>query len=368
MPPKPGRVEPHLDWVSALAAPPSAAYLASGSYDGQLRFFSPTTAAEGPLLQLAAHTGAITALALRPVTASKAQGPAMLLSCGKDRLARLWEVEASTSAGGAPSVTPLATLVGHTDALQCAAASSAAQRCVTGGWDGQIRLWRFGREAREEAAEAAGAAPPSAKKQKGGAKKESVPALASLAVLGGHAQCVSGLDWCGRDHEAFFSGSWDHTVKRWDLGKGGATVSDTLNTARAVHCIAVSGHAASGSAGSSLVAFGGAEKAVRVWDPRAKGEEGQLVVRHYLSHKEWVAGLAWCPGSAHLLASVSHDGTMKVWDIRATVPLATVAAHPEAKGLAVTWLDERALATGGSDCKLQMHSTDHGAGEAAAGH
>lgn len=34
------------------------------------------------------------------------------------------------------------------------------------------------------------------------------------------------------------------------------------------------------------------------------------------SHKGWVTDVAWSPASAHLLASTSHDQTVKLWDIR----------------------------------------------------
>jgi ribosome biogenesis protein len=145
----------------------------------------------------------------------------------------------------------------------------------------------------------------------------------------------------------------DHTVRRWDVEAGGGACADTLNTARAVHCLA-----ACPAQGSRLVAFGGAERAVRIWDPRAKGPEGQISVKNYLSHKEWVSAISWCPGSEHHLATGSYDGTIKVWDTRAGVPLGTVEAAHEGKVLALDWFAPTAIASGGSDCKLKVHAVD----------
>lgn len=68
-------------------------------------------------------------------------------------------------------------------------------------------------------------------------------------------------------------------------------------------------------------AFGGADKAVRVWDPRASSTVATLSL---LSHTSWVTAVRWCPWNENLLLSASHDGTLKVWDARGKVPLHTV--------------------------------------------
>jgi ribosome biogenesis protein YTM1 len=77
-----------------------------------------------------------------------------------------------------------------------------------------------------------------------------------------------------------------------------------------------------------------------------------------------VVDLAWAPDSPHHLASASHDGTVKVWDSRSTVPLATLSHHKD-KALCVAWLGPLAsglLASGGADAKLLSYRSGNAAG------
>jgi WD40 repeat protein len=57
-------------------------------------------------------------------------------------------------------------------------------------------------------------------------------------------------------------------VRKWDITTGAAT--DTYNGSHAVYCMAA-------ARDQPLVAFGGAEKALRLWDPRTP--VGKEVVR-----------------------------------------------------------------------------------------
>ena len=50
----------------------------------------------------------------------------------------------------------------------------------------------------------------------------------------------------------------------------------------------------------------------------------------------WIAGVAWHPQRENVLASVTHDGLLRVWDMRgATKPLYTCVAHEGTKALAL---------------------------------
>ncbi|KAJ2788509.1 ribosome biogenesis protein ytm1, partial [Coemansia helicoidea] len=85
------------------------------------------------------------------------------------------------------------------------------------------------------------------------------------------------------------------------------------------------------------------------------------------SHAGFVAGVAWAPSSAYMLASASHDSTVKVWDIRSRTPLYTVhaasAADTGKKLLALDWHASLLLA-GGESGSLRIHSVN---GQYAAG-
>ena len=76
--------------------------------------------------------------------------------------------------------------------------------------------------------------------------------------------------------------------------------------------------------------------------------------------------MQWCPSSAHHIATASHDGSVKLWDIRSIVPLATLSAHTD-KVLCVGWVPSSSgkaasgtggIVSGGADCTLQLYAED----------
>jgi WD40 repeat protein len=111
---------------------------------------------------------------------------------------------------------------------------------------------------------------------------------------------------------------------------------------------------------------------VRVLDPRAAGMSsavvaatGQhmgltagmapdgVVMRLKLSgHTAWVSSVAWSPAEAHVLASAGYDHTVRIWDLRATSALFTIAAHTD-KVLCLDWAAQYIL-SGGADRQLRI--------------
>ena len=76
---------------------------------------------------------------------------------------------------------------------------------------------------------------------------------------------------CPRSSQVGASGPALPQVRRWDVDAGANT--DTLNASKAVYCVA----APPEGAGVGLVAFGGAERVLRLWDPRTA--PGEALVR-----------------------------------------------------------------------------------------
>lgn len=64
--------------------------------------------------------------------------------------------------------------------------------------------------------------------------------------------------------------------------------------------------------GGGVVALGCSDNVLRLWDVRTRATQEALSVKSCPSHAGWVVGLAWQPGSEHVLASASHDHTVKV--------------------------------------------------------
>ncbi|PRW33193.1 ribosome biogenesis WDR12-like protein [Chlorella sorokiniana] len=350
LPPTPKEEHPHEDWVSAIAGLASSSgskssgeegpLLASGSYDGVVRLWRDGECS----CSFTAHKGPIQAAVAVPSRGG--EGP-LLLTAGNDGAVRLWRGVAAAAAGGAaPEAAVL--LKGHTDTVQGAAVAPDGNLCATGGWDSRLLLWRCGDAALaaaeaavdEEEVEAAAAGKKKRKVANGLAVAQHVEAPRS--ELAGHSQCVSGAAWPTAG--TLVSASWDHSVRLWDVEA--ATATDTFNHNKAVHCVG----AAPGGAG--LVAFGGAERALRVWDPRMRSGEG-LAVKACSSHAGWISAVAWHPSSAHHVATASHDGTAKLWDLRTSIPLHTLEGHTD-KVLSAAWVAPDQLATGGADCKLRV--------------
>ena len=72
------------------------------------------------------------------------------------------------------------------------------------------------------------------------------------------------------------------------------------------------------------------------------------------SHKSWVSAIQWSPVDPFVLATTSHDGTLKVWDIRSSLPLHTVKATTNKgdKSLCLAFGDG-IIYSGGSDCVVK---------------
>lgn len=304
-------------------------------------------------MSFAAHKGAVKAAAVVPEAGQ-------LITGGDDCCARVWSYAYSDTTADVSVPELQAVLTGHTAAVQAVAASPDGDRCVTAGWDGQIFLFRCGElltAAVAEAEEEQGKE--KKKKRRTGSKSggaNSVPTDAHeetpLGALGNHTQCVSAVAW--PSSTTLVSACWDHAVRVFDPEV--SAVLDTFSHNKAVHCVATP---AGGDA--SVVAFGGPEKMLRVWDRRAGNEGEALAVRGLSSHTDWISALAWHPASEHHVISVSYDKTAKLWDLRAAVPLHTLPAAGE-KLLTCGWVSDTEVAYGGADCVLRTAHVDLGFG------
>lgn len=161
----------------------------------------------------------------------------------------------------------------------------------------------------------------------------------AVTTLVGHTQCVSAVVWS--QHETVYSVSWDHTIRSWNPETG----KDTLNMfcGKVLNCIDVGGES------SSLIAAGGADPILRVWDPRKPGSSAPIY--QFSSHTSWISACKWHNTSWFHLLSSSYDGKVMLWDLRTAWPLAVIDSHKD-KVLCSDWWKGDSVISGGADSKL----------------
>ncbi|KAJ7543544.1 hypothetical protein O6H91_09G042900 [Diphasiastrum complanatum] len=323
------------DWFSAVNGSNSR-YVFTGSYDGIARGWR----ANGQCsFSLEGHNEAITSVAVMP---TEDESTMELLTASKDRSLRFWQI---TDQGLPDSLTKRAAaskvLKGHSSSVQCVSASPSGNECCSGSWDSTILLWHLSAKSSIDEEHTI------IKRRK--LDDYATPntfeevEVAPRCTLKGHTQCVSSVEWV--EAETVFSASWDHSLRGWNVE---AEVNNlTISCSKALHCLSVGGE------GSSLLAAAGADPIIRIWDPRMPGTVAPI--QQLTSHKSWISVCKWHRRSPYHLLSASHDGSVKVWDIRSKIPLQSLEGHKD-KVMCADWWKGDSIVSGGADCQLQIYS------------
>ena len=153
-------------------------------------------------------------------------------------------------------------------------------------------------------------------------------------------EAISGVAW--RNNGELISVSWDHTIKIWELELGG--LKNELVANKALFSVAIGGER------GEQILVSGAERSVRMYDPKA----GTDVKLAFTAHAGWVTSISWAPNSPNHFVSSSHDTTVRVWDVRsATTPLYEMTGHTD-KVLACHWLGGHVV-SGAADNQLKFY-------------
>lgn len=367
------------DWISAVDAKlttssSAVGVVACGAYDGSVhlsQLVGPADKGAGskwtavPLHSIKAHRAAVKSV--------EQFANEYVVTGAKDGLVKLFHlVDNGTTKGQGElklSYSQKAACQGHVGSIEAVrgALHKDGNAVILGsaGWDRAVCIWKVSLSSSgssngsvrnsDDSSEKQGEEP-SSKSRRTSAKSASVksgqPTIMSepVAVFTEHADSVSALCWSKEEEEGgartLYSGGWDHSIFAWDLVRECSTVR--LQGTKVVTSL-------DHSAQNQLLASGHPDNLVRLWDARTTGDS--IVKLSLVGHKAWVAAVKWSPTDSNLVASASHDKTVKVWDMRAPKsPLHTIADHTN-KCLALDWTRKGdCIVSGGADSKLRVYS------------
>ncbi|ODQ67179.1 WD40 repeat-like protein, partial [Nadsonia fulvescens var. elongata DSM 6958] len=356
----------HPDWISSVDINGFAKSLggidtftpaiASGSYDGVVRLWS----ASGTLQsQLVGHSGAVKDV--------KWSSKNTLVSGSSDRSLLLWRLrqknittkEADEEAEAdeeelSASVTPYALLTGHTAPINSISVNKASSKIISASDDNTVQVWSTNYKDLPLATGSTGAAGFSTATQK--RRRVAASTLnssiapshkrTSLLTLSSHSSPVTAVDFHHQDSSVAYSVSQDHTIKTWDLTTGMNVDTRTTSFALLSLCTLPK---------LGLLACGSSARHVTLHDPRVDTQtttQAQLV-----GHTNFVVSLAASPISDYLFISGSHDGTSRIWDVRATKALHVITREATENNdvYGVDWKNLAGIVSAGKDKKLQIN-------------
>ncbi len=298
----------HRGAVSSVAISPDGKRIISGGEDGKVRIWDIEKRAE--IQTLAGHKGQVLSVAFSPDGKRVASG-------GKDKTIIVWNTTDgskvftiadlktpvtsvlfsqsgkwifSTSGGPVVQVWDAAkgepsrqSLAGHQSAVNCLSLSGDGKRMVTGTDDvekhgGQIKVYELSN-------------------------------AHSSATLAGMVGAVNSVAF-SPDATLIASASGDAgqagELRVWETDENLSPIILTGHTGT-IDCVAF-------SPDGKRVASGGADKVVRLWDPR-KGS----MVGTFIGHSSNVNSVAFSPDGKSIISG-SSDGTVRIWDAKQSTP------------------------------------------------
>jgi len=356
-----GTSEDLPDWVSAMSY--SSAFgsgaIITGGYDGVLRVFSSDGCEE--MASMSAHAGPVKCLS--SLTRNDAARDVIVATGSIDQTLVTHTLSSSGDDNAAFALHGVYS-GGHLNSIESVAllrSSAGGALMASGDWDGGMCLWNVANNNNnnnnnnnDDEAQL------DKKKKKRRTDSPSVVESSESIVQEvqptsswkAHASNISGICWGEHgDGKNIITSSWDHSLKVWDTERLDCILA--LNGSRVVSALGRCSN-------SDIVATGHPDCTLRLWDMRTgKGTDTSNKVSESTlkpSHKAWVSALEWSPTEPHVLATNSHDGTIKMWDIRSSLPLHTIRAHEKGqKGFCLSF-GNKSLFTGGSDCVVKKFS------------
>ncbi|MFI7474188.1 hypothetical protein ACIBQ8_17695, partial [Nonomuraea sp. NPDC049646] len=306
-----GSLTGHTSTISAVAfgtLPDGTLLLATGSHDGTVRLWDPTTGLTSG--SLTGHTSTISAVAFGTLP----DGTLLLATGSHDGTVRLWDPTTGLTSG---------SLTGHTSTISAVAFGTlpdGTPLLATGSHDGQVRLWD-----------------PATGQQ--------------LTTPTGHNNKVSAVAFgtLPDGTPLLATGSHDGTVRLWDPTTGLTSGSLTGHTST-ISAVAFG----TLPDGTLLLATGSHDGTVRLWNPATGAHHTTLTGSASPVH---AIAFGTLPDGVPLLATGSHDGTVRLWNSATDTHHTTMTGHTgPVSALAFTIVPDGTsmLATGSHDHTVRL--------------
>lgn len=338
----------------------------SGSYDGIVKTYNMSGKVEK---QYMGHSAAVKSV--------KWISPTRIVSCGNDQQVRLWktayegvvdqneedeeENEANEGEDDDNDMEKiedgktLAILEGHKAPVVDLAVNQQTKRILSAGYDLNVGFWSTNYKDMAKISipeyDSNVISTSSKKRRKLALQDATIRRRSPLSLLLGHTEPVEGVIFDELDATVGYSVSQDHTIKTWDLVT--LRCVDTRTTGFSLLSILQLPQV-------NLIATGSSARHINLHDPRvsASNTNSEVVNTKLVGHTNFVVGLSASPHNSNMFASSSHDGTVKVWDIRADKSLYTITREDgstKSKIFDVCWDSEIGLISGGEDKRVQIN-------------
>ena len=160
-----------------------------------------------------------------------------------------------------------------------------------------------------------------------------------MRTLAGHSGPVASVA-ISRDGRTALSGSWDQTLRLWDLADG-KELRTFVGHASSVYSVAISPDGRTALSGSG-------DATLKLWD-LASGKE----LRTFTGHSAQVYSVAIAPDGRTALSG-SFDKTLKLWDLIAGKELRTFTGHSDRVHSVAIAPDGRIALSGSQDKTLKL--------------
>lgn len=295
----------HDDWVSHVHVTPNVAVdkarILTASYDGRIRVWDTSSQV------MAVSSGPSDAGHASFVKSAKFLSPSQIASASYDRTVKIWKYHENDTKSSSELI-PALNLYGHQAAVEALAGHDPSHRLLTASVDHTVGFWST---KKTDAPPAPENLVPKLITKEGKRRKlnpsVSVPDRGPLALLRSHTAPVTDVQFDLNNPSVAYSTSLDHTVRTWHLVS--TSLVDTRTTNSPLFCIEQ-------MPALSLLATGSAARDVKLVDPRDSA--ASVVAMTLKGHKNHVVALARDPTHDYALASGSHDGTCRIWDLRST--------------------------------------------------